>query len=216
MLLGTVMVFIILFLNNESNFDIEERNDLKRELLELREDDYLLGNADAKVMIVKYSDAHCRFCRLLYPKFKDIISEYPENSVSFIYRNIPLFSSRGSISTSEILTECIGRTLGNQEVFNFLDILFLLLEEKGTLTYDPFEEVFESGMRVGLTEDQIQNCLEEKDIKEHLIQEHNTGGALGVVAIPHTFIVSEDEVYEIIGNKSASTYRIIIDSMLSE
>ena len=53
--------------------------------------DHILGNPNAKVRLVEYSDPSCPYCQLFNPTMQQIMSEYgPGGQVAWIYRQFPL------------------------------------------------------------------------------------------------------------------------------
>ena len=51
--------------------------------------DHILGNKDAKVTFIEYSDFECPFCKKFEPTVQQIIKEYGDK-VRVVYRHFPL------------------------------------------------------------------------------------------------------------------------------
>jgi protein-disulfide isomerase len=65
--------------------------------------DHVLGNPDAKVVIVEYGDFQCYGCSQLSPRLNTIIEEY-KDTVAFVYRNFVIDghqNSRFAIASAE-------------------------------------------------------------------------------------------------------------------
>ena len=56
----------------------------------VRETSHTLGFKEAKVTIVEFSDYECPACQQVQPTVSQIISEYKDKSVRFVYRQFPL------------------------------------------------------------------------------------------------------------------------------
>lgn len=217
--LSAIVATIILFLflkTTDSYISQGDREELKRGVLALTEDDHVYGSRNADVFLIIYSDVKCQYCRTLYPRLKTIVNSYPEGTVALVYRHTPLFSLRGEVYKSEIVSECVARKQGDRPFFSYLDILFGDLSNDETFDSLADEVVYGPARIVGLNAEEISACFTDVAITEKIERDHTTGGVLGVLTIPHTFIVSQDELYEIVGNKPVSTFTQIIDSMLSE
>src|SRR3989344_4098924 len=52
--------------------------------------DHILGNPNASVVIVEYSDTECPFCKQYHTTLKRVMAEYGTNSrVAWVYRHFP-------------------------------------------------------------------------------------------------------------------------------
>jgi hypothetical protein len=63
----------------------------QREISDVTSTDHILGNPNAPIKIVEYSDTSCPFCKMFHPIMKQIIDIYgPTGKVAWIYRHFPL------------------------------------------------------------------------------------------------------------------------------
>ena len=194
--------------------EIEEQASLKQNLLATRDDDHIYGERNALIKIIEYSDTDCQYCRALYPRLKRIVDYYPPGTVAMIYRHIPIYEFRGSIDKEEIMSECVARERGNEGFFNFIGALFARLP-KGERTQNVAESIIlESALEAGVSEKVARECLEEKYGTALIASQHESGDVLGITTVPHTFIVSSQEIYEVVGAKPESVFRAIIDSII--
>lgn len=56
----------------------------------VRSDSASQGATDAKVTVVEFGDFQCPACGSLYPGFKQVMADYKDKSVRFVFRNYPL------------------------------------------------------------------------------------------------------------------------------
>lgn len=195
--------------------EVSQRDSLKKQLLGVRDGDHVYGNPDAPIRLVKYSDANCQYCRFLYPKLKSIVDSYP-NEVALVYRHIPLYRFRGTIDEEELAAECVFREQGNTGFFVFLDSLFARLPSGVQVQDVSLSDIEQSAAHAGLDANTVRRCIEERYGVESINRSHQSGEVLGVGSIPHTFIVSADEMYDIVGNKPEATFRSIVESMMND
>ena len=54
-------------------------------------EDHILGNPDAPVKLIEFSDFECPFCKRFHPTMKRLMDEYGEDGrVAWVYRHFPL------------------------------------------------------------------------------------------------------------------------------
>ena len=183
-------------------------------LLAHNENDHVYGSSTAQVRLIMYSDTDCRYCRRLYPKLKNIV-DTSNGLVSLTYRHIPIYYYRGEVDESELAGACVARQLSDKGFFRYLDALFARLPE-GVETHNiDTEIVLTSATDAGMAEDEVKACLAESYGQSAIESQHQSGGVLGIIIVPHTFMVYEDNYYSIGYNRAEFVYRTLIDKLLS-
>jgi len=86
--------------------------------------DHMLGNPDAKITIIEYSDYECPFCKRFHPTIERIVKESGGN-VNWIYRHYPLHQNSFE---RLIAAECVAQLKGNDAFWKYSDLLFGLLK----------------------------------------------------------------------------------------
>ena len=174
----------------------------------------MYGSREATVKLVMYSDTDCQYCRSLYTKLKNVVASYEYDQVALVYRHLPIYYFRGNIDASEYASECVFREKNDDGFFTYLDRLFAQLPV-GVQTDNIDEEIiFKSGEHAGVVREVLSQCIGQEYGKTTIEKQHNSGGALGIIVIPHTFVVSDNAPYEIPQNQSESTFKATIDSIL--
>ncbi len=84
--------------------------------------DRYLGNINADVAIIEYSDIDCPFCKKFHPTLERISQEYGSKIV-WIYRNFPLESLHPEARTKAEAAECVGQIAGNDIYWKYLKTL---------------------------------------------------------------------------------------------
>ena len=57
----------------------------------VQKDDHILGNADAKITIVEFSDTECPFCKRFHATMHEVIDTYgKDGKVAWVYRHFPI------------------------------------------------------------------------------------------------------------------------------
>src|SRR3989344_3149438 len=69
--------------------------------------DHILGNPDADVIIVEYSDTECPFCKQFHSTLRRVIEEYgKEGRVAWVYRHFPIDSLHPKARKESEALEC--------------------------------------------------------------------------------------------------------------
>lgn len=90
----------------------------------LEEDDHLVGNPDAAVVIVEYSDYECPYCKIFHKTLEKIVTESNGN-VAWIYRHWPIHQ----FSFDKLVAaECVDELEGNDAFWEYSELLFGLLD----------------------------------------------------------------------------------------
>lgn len=89
-------------------------------------EEHILGNPDAPVSIIEYSDYQCPVCqRFWQATLPDIKREYIDTGkVNLVYRNFPLTHAHPMAQASAEAAECVAELGGNDAYFEYHDTLF--------------------------------------------------------------------------------------------
>ncbi len=85
--------------------------------------DHILGNLNAPIKIIDYSDTECPYCKQFHQTLKEIYGAYATSGeIAWVYRTFPLHTK--STNEAEAL-ECAADLGGNNVFWNYLDEIFL-------------------------------------------------------------------------------------------
>ncbi len=87
-------------------------------------EDHVLGNPQASVTIIEYSDFECPYCKQFHPVLKRIVTE-SNGDVRWIYRNYPLHQHSFE---KLVAAECVAKLKGPDAYWKYSDLLFGLLK----------------------------------------------------------------------------------------
>ena len=141
-------------------------------------DDPRFGPADAKVVIVEFSDFQCPFCQQAVPVVKQLEKDYGDQLL-FIYRDFPLTS----IHPQALLGAMGGACAHEQGGFWPMHDLIFANQENITV-----ENLKRWSVQVGLNSLQFSNCLDVGKYLPEIEEDLQAGYAAGVRATPTFFI----------------------------
>ncbi|MEK7118005.1 MAG: thioredoxin domain-containing protein [Patescibacteria group bacterium] len=94
-------------------------------LLELRPEDHVLGNTNADVLMVEYSDPECPFCKRFHETMHQVVDHYGKNgNVAWVYRHYPIDQLHSKARKEAEAMECASEQGGNDAFWKYADKLF--------------------------------------------------------------------------------------------
>lgn len=149
--------------------------------LKQRDGDHVLGNPNAKVTLIEYSDFQCPFCGRLFletlPKIKENFVK--SGKVKFIYRHFPLRSIHTNAQKAAEASECAS------EQGKFWEYHDLIFQRQNLMS----EESFKSWAKeLGLNSEKFNSCLGSGKYAPRIDVDYNEGIALGINGTPATFV----------------------------
>lgn len=146
-----------------------------RKLLETADDPFW-GNADAKIIIVEFSDFECPVCKKMMPILRELNKEYP-NQIKFIYRDY--LNNINSQKTAEA-AQCANE---QEQFLTYHDKLFL---NQGSLNVDNLKIY---AKEIGITNiGRFNDCLDSDQFEMEVQQDYQQAIALGVQGTPTFFV----------------------------
>ncbi len=167
-----------------------------------------LGSDTAPIKVVEYSSLTCGHCsdfhKTDFPKLK---AEYIDTGkVQFIFKEFPL--NKPAVDASKIL-----RCMPEDKYIAFQDLLF---SEQGKWAYAPdyLASLKQNAKLAGLSEEQIDACLNNKDLENRIIGDMKAGSEKYKVESTPTFIVN-DGTKTIVGHQPITFFEETFNGILT-
>ena len=77
-------------------------------------DEHLIGNPEADIVMIEYSDYDCTFCQRVHPTLTQLVSD--DGNIAWAYRHFPLTAIHPEALPKAIASECFAE-LGGAEAF---------------------------------------------------------------------------------------------------
>jgi protein-disulfide isomerase len=147
-----------------------------------------LGNTDAKVTIVEFSDFQCPFCKQFedntYPKLYD---EYIKtNKIKFVFRHYPLIGIHPNAQKAAEASECAN------EQGKFWDYHDMLFKNQSTWSPLPLADAINSftdyAAQLGLNTTTFRSCLDTDQLAQKVKEDSDDGDKAYVNGTPSFFI----------------------------
>lgn len=156
---------------------------------DLSDDDPVLGNPDAAVTIVEFSDFQCPFCRRLYTQTLPQIKEQyiKTGKVKFVYRDFPLTGIHDLAQKYAEAGECADE---QGKFWPMHDKIFDEQQKQGEGTIFDFaiNDIKRWAREIGLNGAKFDFCLSSGKYEEEVQKDLADGQRAGVQGTPGTFV----------------------------
>lgn len=178
--------------------------------------DHIIGNPDAEVVIVEYSDYQCPFCKGFHETMTKIMEEYgPTGKVAWVYRHFPLTQIHPLAKPASEATECIAKLGGNSKFWEFSNSM--ILESPESLSA---ENLLARAIKVGVNEADYKACLASDYPKQEVDKDIADGNAIAAVdkefGTPYNILISKSGgQIPLKGNQPYANVKSAIDAILT-
>ncbi|MEN9613951.1 MAG: hypothetical protein RLZZ347_258 [Candidatus Parcubacteria bacterium] len=176
--------------------------------------DYILGNPDAKVVVVEFSDYECPFCKVFHQTMHQIIDKYGKSgSVAWVYRQFPLDQLHSQARTESKAALCAGSLGGNDAFWKYSDTIFTNTPSNNGLDLALLPRF---ATQIGLNLNAFNNCFNSDTFKAQIENHLQQGLSAGARGTPYSILVTKDgKQYPINGAQPYETVDAMIKTILS-
>lgn len=155
-------------------------------------DDHILGNPNAPVKIVEYSDFECPACKLFQTIMMRVMDDYGKSGkVAWVYRQFPIDLLHPINARKEsVASECAAELGGNDAFWKFANRFFeISLSNDETDIKSAIPQV---AREIGLDEARFASCLESGKYDAHIQEDIDNANATGNRGTPWSIVVGEN------------------------
>lgn len=176
-----------------------QTNDKTVDVRPIDKNDFILGNPDAPVVVLEYSDFECPFCKQFHESMNRIMKEYGEGGkVAWVFRQFPLEQLHSKAPTEALASECAAAQGGNSAFWAYADKLFT---GPGNNQLD-LAKLPQFASDIGLDRAKFEACLKdtsENGLMKNVTEDFNDAVQSGGQGTPYTHIVMNGEVHSLGG-----------------
>ncbi len=194
----------------------EQRKSLKN-INPITKNDHILGNPNAPVKIVEYSDFECPFCKRFQSTMNKIMDKYgKEGQVAWVYRHFPLDqlhpkNARVVASASE----CVAEQKGNNVFWQFVDAFFAATPSNDKTDLSTVLPKIYSDL--GVDQTKIDKCIASGKYDKHIQNEIDNAIATGGQGTPWSIIIAKNgKTFPLSGAQPYNSVKQLIDIALGE
>lgn len=188
--------------------------------------DHILGDPNAPIKIVEYTDPSCPYCIRFNKSMNQLIDEYgPSGKVAWVYRHFPLDKPG---PTGDILhpnaghesqaLECAAELGGNEGFWAFEKRLYDI--HPGVTIDSPKgldqKELPNIAKYIGLDEAEFSQCLSSGKYKDKVEKDYLDGINAGVEGTPYSIIITKNgKKVPMVGIVPYSSLKSTVDTLLN-
>ncbi len=153
------------------------------------DDDAVLGDANAPVTLIEFSDYECPFCKRhveqVYPEIKK--NYIDTGKVKMVFRDFVAVTAHNPLATTEAeAAQCAKDQGGDNAYFAYHDQIFAKTTSNGAgLAVSELPKIAQG---LGLNVDQFNQCLSSRKFKGEVEKDMADAAAAGVTGTPSFFV----------------------------
>lgn len=176
--------------------------------------DHILGNPNAKVVIVEYSDFECQFCKEFHTTMHRLVDEYGKSGeLAWVYRHFPLIQLHSKAPTEALASECVAELGGEQAFWNFADSVYRTTPSNDQLDLAQLPLLAEAA---GVLRAEFDACMEDGALMARIETEFEEAVRAGGTGTPFSIIIVDDTQVPLEGAQPYVAMRSIVSAILKQ
>ncbi len=185
------------------------------------DDDPVLGNKNAPLTLIEFSDYECPFCKRYFTEtFPEIKKNYVDTGkLKIVFRDYPLPFHNPLATTEAIAANCSREQGGDAVYYKYHDEVFNRTKSNGQgLAKD---DLYKIAADLKLNAGNFKSCLDSEKYKDEIAKDTADGSAAGVSGTPTVFIGKSSAdgnitATKVVGAQPYASFKATLDQMLSK
>ncbi len=215
-LVGAIVAGGIIF-NHKKTIELEKKSvDVTEYTISpVTDNDHILGNPDADIILVEYADFRCAYCREFHVTMEQLMNEFGKTgNLAWVYRHFPredAIQNKDSLSIiSANAAECVNDLGGKKEFWDFLRKVYVDLP----ITFDQ-NDLETAAVELGIDKEKFNECVSSRKFNDR-IQKSIADGLLiynhdSNFGTPYNILLTKTgKQIEVVGSQSYTYLKEII------
>ena len=178
-------------------------------VLNLTENDFIIGNDNAPITIIEYASMSCSHCANFHNNtLPDLKKEYIDTGkVKYVFRDFPY-------NYPALLGSMVMRCIPSEVRYDYMNALYKLqnnwVVKENAITHQELYKIMQSG---GMTKENFDACLNNVDLENQILEEVIAAQSEFNIRSTPSFLINGDLLE---GDKSIKVFRQILDKILSD
>ncbi len=209
---GALIAFGI-YMSNRSQTPQVAQNNQQNQIVPIEgitAEDHILGDRNAPIVIVEYSDIECPFCKQFHNTLHALMTEYgAKGQLAWAFRHFPVHEN--SVKEGEAL-ECAAEIGGNDAFWRYTDKIFAETKSNNGIALSRLPGIAKD---IGLDEKAFTACLSSNKYQAKVEKQRQDVVNAGAQGTPYSVIFAKGERIPITqGALPYSDMKTIIDTIL--
>lgn len=166
--------------------------------------DHILGNIEAKLLMVEYSDTECPFCKTFAVTMKKIMDNYgKDDTVAWVYRQFPIAALHPKAPKEAEATECVNKLAGNDVFWKYVQKIYEVTPGNNGLDATQLPILAAS---FGVDKVAFQKCLDSGTYTAKIASDYQDAVTAGGQGTPYTIIVPKNKVSDATAKKISDMF----------
>lgn len=177
--------------------------------------DHILGDPNAPVKIIEFSDTECPYCKDFHQTMQRIMDDYGKTGqVAWVFRHFPVDQLHKRAHKEAVATECANTLGGPSKFWDYLNTVFARTQSNDTL--DP-AELPAIAKELGLNVDKFNECLTTTKYDAMILAHSQDAVRSGATGTPFSVMVTTNgEKIAISGAQPYDVMKSVIDTALAQ
>ena len=166
--------------------------------------DHILGNPDAKLAMVEYSDTECPFCKTFAATMEKIMATYgKDGTVAWVYRQFPIASLHPKAPKEAEATECVNKLAGNDVFWKYLQNIYAVTPGNNNLDAAQLPIM---AVKFGVNKAAFQECLDKGIFTEKIQNDYQDALTAGGQGTPYTIIIPKNTISDTVSKQVSDMF----------
>jgi len=221
---GFAMIAIAIFFTNQGASNSEQATnqtpgDIPEELTDgvarsVDETDYILGNPNAPIVMIEYSDYDCPFCKQFHNTMHQIMDEYGVTGrIAWVYRQFPLAELHPNSPKISEAALCVGDIGGNDAFWTFSDLIY---DGRNLNQGTNVTKLMQYAENSGVERSQYSACMNEGRMKQVVEDSIRDGYDAGARGTPYTILLVGNQQAVINGAQPYDVVKGIVENLIDQ
>lgn len=219
-IVGFAMIAIAIFFTSGSNTPVEKpATDAGNQaptavVRQVSESDYILGNPNAPIVMIEYSDYDCPFCKQFHSTMHQILDEYGVTGrLAWVYRQFPLVDLHPNSPQIAEAALCVGDLGGDTAFWTFSDSVFDSRDETEFTNVTKLPQFAEAA---GVERAAFIECMDTDRMMDTLKADMSDGLAAGANGTPYTVLRVGNQQAIINGAQPYDVVKGIVENLIAQ
>ena len=194
---------------------VTQKLELLKGMRPVSSEDHLLGNPNAPIKIVEYSDFECPFCKTFEQTMNQVMNDYGKSGkVAWVYRHFPLDNIHPKSDKEAEASECAAELGGNNAFWAYAEKIFEVTPSNNGLDPALLPQI---AKEIGLDQKKFTDCLNSGKYSAKVEVDYQNGLSIGVGGTPFSVIMLPNgKLYPIEGGQPYEQVKGILDLFLQQ